>query len=222
MAHALAQVRLQRTNNLPEDAVVNTFHFFTTGATVTPAQAGEIATKVISFYNGGPPADVAIAMTLSPILSRNALASQVKVYDMGQPMPRQPVVTQPWTLGNSAGFGPMPSEVALVLSLRATVTPGTSPARARGRVYVGPLNVGCLGDAGAGDVRPEASYQQAILKAGVRMLAAPADLIAWSVFSTKDQVLRRITSVVVDNAFDTQRRRGSAPTARIVGSLSQV
>jgi hypothetical protein len=215
-------VRLQRITGLPEDIVVNTFHFFTTGTTVTPAQAAEVATKVIGFYNspGVPPTTV--SQVLSSVLSRDTNRCEVKVYDQGTPMPRQPVVTQPFTLGTPSSGSPLPSEVALVLSLRAVTPLGGIPARSRGRVYVGPLNQGALGNSDSGDLRPNPSYQATILDAGRRMLAAPADLIAWSVYSTRDLTLRRVTRVIVDNAFDTQRRRGAKPTARIEATISEV
>jgi hypothetical protein len=207
-----------RTSGLPEDVVMNTFDFFTSGATVTVAQAQEVAGKVRDFYVAAPSGVQSVAENLSPVISRAALAHVIQVYDKAAPQPRQPVATLEFTIPVGQGTA-LPSEVALVLSLRASIAVGGQPARFRGRTYVGPLTSTALGTVNAGDLRPSQVTRTAILEAGRRMLAGPADLVAWSVFSAVDNDLRRITRLVMDDSFDTQRRRGAKPTLRQEASI---
>ncbi len=218
MGHAVAQVRLLRLNALPEDVIVNTFHFFTTGGVVTVGQAQEIAEKLRQFYvdttaNGGN-----VRLLLSNLLQQTALAHEIRVYDFGLPKPSGPIFTLGLTLTTGTSVPQLPAEVAVVLSFKGVITPGDPPARHRGRIYLGPISPGILGSNINGDVRVNAPNRLTIVEAAVRMMDAPADTIAWSVFSKTDNQLYRVISCFVDDAFDTQRRRGGVATTRTVGA----
>jgi hypothetical protein len=92
--------------------------------------------------------------------------------------------------------------------------------RRTGRVYVGPLNT--IASATTGTSRPTAGIITHFLEA-VDVLNA--DLISLSngealgVWSRSDATVRALEAVSIDNAWDTQRRRGVAATARTRNTL---
>ncbi len=222
MGHAVAQVRMVRLNSLPEDVIINTFHFFTTGTSVTVAQAIEIAEKLRQFYVDPVTSGQTIRGQLSNLLSQATGAHEIRVYDDLLPKPSGPIYTQTLTLITSTSVPQLPAEVAVVLSLKAVITPGDPPARHRGRIYLGPISPAVVGSNISGDVRIPLGNRQAIVDAAVRMMDQPADTIAWSVFSRVDNQLYRVISCFVDDSFDTQRRRGATSTMRTIGFLPAV
>jgi hypothetical protein len=220
MAIAAVQVKFERTTQIPEDAVVNTMHFFCDGTRTSLAQANEIADKVVAFYNGAGGAG-SVANLISTVISRVSLRHHILVYDLSDPMPRQPILDRAWTLGAGTS-GNLPSEVAVVLSLKGVTPIGSNPARHRGRLYIGPLSSFASGPLLNGDIRPTSSVQTSLVNAAVAMMDQPADTVAWSIYSTVNNALSRVIECFVDDAFDTQRRRGAKATSRVVGFLSQV
>ncbi len=214
MAVAKVQVRFARTSLLPEDVVVNTFHFFVSGTTVSAANAATITQKVIDFYKRPALPGSAITQFISQVISRSQDAHEVRVYDMGNPIPRQPITSTFFSILSANSTTVLPSEVAIVLSLKAPVPIGGNPKRYRGRLYIGPLTTNVLGSSENGDVRIPSGTRQQLLDAAVGLMAGAAETIAWGIWSEVDQELRRITSAYVDDAFDTQRRRGSKSSER--------
>ncbi len=90
-----ALVTLPGQSALPEDVVVNTFHFLTEDT--TDATVDEISAQVQEFFNvvppavtGGVSAPLAIGATISNWINRAANACSIKVYDMADPAPRIP------------------------------------------------------------------------------------------------------------------------------------
>jgi hypothetical protein len=218
MGHILAQVRFARTSNVPEDIVVNTFHFRTTTAPVA-ADYTAIATKLESFYKDIPPASTS---SLNGFASGLVATSghEIRQYNMALPKPRAPSSSTTFTLPAQAG-GNVPAELAICLSFRGPLLSGTNAARRRGRVYIGPLGLSAIGSAQGGDVRPSGTLMSVLANAG-KALMDSTTAGDWSVFSEKDAVgsispdagLVTVTDLWVDNAFDIQRRRGAAPTTR--------
>jgi hypothetical protein len=201
MADNIVQVALAHDSALPEDVTVNTFAFYTETAKDAVA-AASIVGQLNTFYQ-------AFDNFLSSLLSGVGV---VKFYDRADVKPRVP-----WFLGAlSLEPGPtaLPGEVALVLSFRAAAVSGSSPARRRGRVFLGPLAINTM-DAATG--RPLNSVLNEIASAASSLRAAGASDPAWTwqVWSEMDNVGREINNGYVDNAFDTQRSRGNDPTARI-------
>ncbi len=219
MAIASVQARFARTTNLPEDIVVNTFHFFTSGASVSAADAAAVAQKVQNFYKRPDLPGSAPTNIMSDVIMRGNVIHEIRVYDLGDPKPRQPKHSQLFAINPSTTATMMPSEVAAVLSLKCPVPLGGVPARYRGRIYFGPLTTSVATGVVAGDVRITVAARNLLLDSAEKMLAAPADLIAWSVYSPTNQQVNRITQVCINDAFDTQRRRGAAPIERICRSL---
>jgi hypothetical protein len=212
MAHIYAQARFDRTTLLPEDVVVNGFHFDVTGSPVTAAAVAFNSIK--KFYDTTP------AGASSPIRTYFSRAltgrCEVRVYDWDQAHPRPPIYTNEFTMTIGTTGQDLPTEVAICASYKAAPAAGANPARRRGRIYLGPLNDGIYTTAAssAGDQRPSVGARNIIVSAMVALADDPSTLINWSVYSTKDNVLYPVKTVWCDNAFDTQRRRGAKTTTR--------
>lgn len=212
MARALAQVVFQGTSALPEDVFVNTFHFITASGPVTEADADAISADLQSFYNTThAPGTSPLASDISGTVSRTSNASVIKVYDLDDPMPRTPLKTYLWTLGAGSGSVGLPNEVALCLSYRAVPASGENPRTRRGRLYIGPLQSTNISGVG-GDVIPAAAMINKLCGAG-SFLAASATT-TWAVYSRVEDQMFGVEEGWVDNAFDTQRRRGRKAQAR--------
>lgn len=211
MAQIHAQITLPYTTGLPEDVVSNNLYFATVAAP-TPEQIQAIYDGIVAFYN-----DVlgtrTLASFLSPTISRTADACTIKLYDIAETPPRQPISEETFTLGTVPGSTAMPQEVALCASFRAAYVSGQPPARRRGRIYVGPFAPGAATTTGD---RPHANLMDRCML-GMQELYAltDAEAVDWCVYSTVDNIARVVTTVWVDNAFDTQRRRGLNATSRI-------
>jgi hypothetical protein len=222
MAVYLAQVRFPNISGFPEDTCVHTFHFTTAAAAQSAPVAQSIADQLISFYNvshlpGGSP----LGNEMSNVIAR-ALC-QIKIYNITPAPPHAPILTVGFTLTATSSSG-MANEVALVLSYNGLVTAGVPARRNRGRMYFGPLVVGNT-SIDTGDLRPTTTMINKLAGAG-SFLTPPfgtIDVINWCVYSRVQRALGRpveeyaipVAKIHVDNAFDTQRRRGRAATSRV-------
>lgn len=211
------QVVRQMPSLLPEDVIVNTWHFHHDNfppLTTVEDSANDMIDQLEEFYQG-------IDDTLFP--SGFGAVLTAKAYDLDQPEPRVPVVTR--DIAVSASLNPsMAREVAVCLSMRAELVAGTNPARRRGRVFLGPIQSGAI----------TITNGQTVLSAGAQTQIRDAAVAAFhtgltisdpflSVYSpTTDagagvgtgDAFFQVEHIWVDNAFDTQRRRGSESTLR--------
>jgi hypothetical protein len=202
-----AMVALENVSRKPEDRFVNVFHF----AGDKEGQNGQdIVDALTSFYVeplevGGVP----ISGFLSEYVVRAApQPHQIHLYDLADPTPRAPR-SFPLVLAVTESPDPLPNEVAVTLSFYAD----RNIPRHRGRIYFGPLNRNAAQE-GTSDMRTGGGLRIALSGAAARMAAeGPAE---WQVFSPTDGVARTITAGWVDDALDTQRRRGADPTGRTV------
>lgn len=149
-----------------------------------------------------------------------------------------------FTLGAAASAISLPNEVACAVSFRAVGhasalelgsieaiptpqaaqnmgAPATHSGRAhprarrRGRFYVGPLTISTVTDTDT-DKRPRLKdiFRNTVGQAG-GTLTQDAPTVHPSIWSRRDEVLRHISGgVIVDDAFDTQRRRGEKAIVR--------
>ena len=195
-------------STLPEDRVINTFHFLSGGAyanDVTSALA-----KVATFYTGlGSGQTNHISSYLSPWVQRDA---ELRAYDLSTAPPRVPTVNS-LTLSAALAAGGVVEECALCLSYHGA--PPISPRR-RGRIYIGPL---CLNSdtivaaTSTNPSRPAATIVADLVTAAATLATDTG--VNWVIRSKlPSENLVAITAGYVDNAFDTQRRRGPKTTAR--------
>lgn len=207
MGFARAQVAIPRDTSVPEDISVNVFHFIT--PSTVSSGAASIQSQLITFYQ-------AIDAFLSPLVASPAT---LKVYDLEEPAPRVPVFTGTISL-TPAASGLLPEECALCVSYQATRVAGQNQARRRGRIYLGPLASATVISAG-GRAAVDATARSAIVAAADALSEPPGGLDAqWAVFSPTtagaepwsgaalSSAFYPVDNGWVDDAFDTQRRRG--------------
>ncbi len=223
-----AIVSMPYLSGKPEDIAVNVLHF-------ASASGGEGAADVIrghveTLFNVAPPNGPsgnqlsAISGYLSRSLSRAVDACTVKVYDLGTPEPRIPILRK-WTLGAPIGVDDkeLPAEVALAVSIYA----GVNQPRHRGRIYFGPFSLAATEDDLATQrSRPALLLREAAGGAVKRLINAGANTQNLAVYSRGQYTVNKIpqpkvpgvmriaTAGWVDDAWDTQRRRGQGATVR--------
>lgn len=208
MAIYRVQVAIPRTTNLPEDVAVNTFHF-RRGTTAEDAFLDTVQERLGGFYS-----DLVDGGVMSNQL--NMQAARLKVYDLADPEPRVPVRDDVLsdTIANSTE-DPLPSECAIVVSWTGERLSGIPAARTRGRTYVGPISRSTqkLGDRD----RLDDTKQVTIANAAEAMIDAftldPEEGLV--IYSHTGAIASLVVGGYVDNAYDTQRRRGKAATSRL-------
>lgn len=235
MPNLLVKTTLNQDTLLNEDKVTNSFAVLGAPDLLSATLTG-VKTSIVDFYNGVASGALnAMADFLSPSLDASANGARIQIYDLtghegGAGVMGAPVHDSTWTLvpGVTVGY---PSEVAFAITLEADAIsqnveiadgadadnlPDRPRQRHTGRIYWGPLssNTGTVAD---GAIRPASNIRDTArlaidnLDEDLFVNAGGARLGVWS---RKDGVVRRVTHVSVDNAFDTQRRRGNKPTLR--------
>lgn len=178
----------------------------------------------------------ALGAYLSATIDRGANACSVLAYattDLDGSTPLgSPVDSLNFTLTAAGGGSEFPREVATVLSFHADLTgvpvsvtdPGppvvvTRPQSwRRGRMYIGPVK----SSAGAGDtegiLRVAPAFRTDVTQAFNAMCdtIATTDALTVGVWSKTSAEVYDVVRAYMDNAWDTQRRRGLDPTARTV------
>lgn len=207
MAHWLTQVVLKRQSNVPEDDVVNTYHW-DVDVTDELAQSEAVGNLLESFYQ-------TIDAYLSTFIA--GTGNVVKFFDMADPEPRVPFRTREIDLsGADFGTGLLPAECAICLSFQAPPASGVNQARRRGRVYLGPISSQAV-TGGASDVRIPVTVRENILDAfQFTVASAAASGAELCVYSRASDSLAGVEQLWIDNAVDIQRRRGTRPSERSV------
>lgn len=201
--------------NIPRDVVNNTLHYTWGGG--SPPDDAEIevlaqahAGFIESLYDNGSGNTSSMANYMRPNLA------VTRVYDASRPTPNPPVYEDvtPLVVGTQSATS-LPTEVAMVLSFQGALLAGTPQARRRGRIYLGGL-------ANTDDPSGTSAFPKpSPLKVQNRCNAASAYLVTlsgtswtWCVFSRVNNNYVPVTNGWVDDAYDTQRRRGQDPQAR--------
>lgn len=235
MTDVLADVVFPSVTGIAEDSVVNQF-MFDVADTFVEADYAQLTTPLVAFYNNTPSGGTqGIHAYLSESLSRATNAAQIKLYDLsghldGSPH-GSPFHVATFTLGGVlAGTTGWPQEIAAVLTLRGLGWDGqpveeAGPpvirprARYTGHIYLGPLNSGMSNE--DNPVRIGSNPRGNItLAAEVFADAVAANGHAWSVWSRKSAVSHDVVRVEMDDAFDTQRRRGVRKSSTTVRTFS--
>lgn len=209
MATLRALVVLPFLSGKPEDVVVNTFHF--SSASADEAARTSIVNQLKALYNDPVSPGASIASHLSNAINRGANACKIKLYNLADPLPR-PVTSYDWTLlpSQTPSGTELPAEVAVVGSFYA----GRNIPRYRGRVYFGPFHTGVILDAANERSRPGTSLVDSIRFGLGRMMLQGPLTQNLAVFSRVDNEARTATAGWVDDAWDTQRRRGQDSMVR--------
>jgi len=217
----IAQVVLDRDGALPEDRIINVMHFEGDDQAPTPDRerwdelAPGLASRLVTFYQSRGPI---MAATL-------AGTGTIKLYDFSDPKPRIPRFEQSFTFVPATTA--FPGEVALVISFEGASEPGVNMRRRRGRIYLGPLATGAASGTYTADVRPLASRMNETVSSFVTMATGSNGAARLAIFSpttlsgggSVDQAWTDAVAVWVDDAFDTQRRRGARATTRSLGTI---
>lgn len=210
------QARITSASGLPEDVFVNTFHFL-----LAPSIDGtDPALWDNDFGEGLTPTEHAMNLvfdfydTFKALIPGEAMADglELRAYKLLDPTPRVPFISPRPAINWGAGSLAFPKEVALCVSYKSDL-PGAS---GRGRIYVGPF----AGSAGAfdsvrKDLKPSSTTIQVLKNAAVGLLD-DQDIVRWAIFSPKLGNASAIVEGYIDDAFDTQRRRGADPNERTV------
>lgn len=222
-----ATANLERTGSPDRDDVQNVFHVVTPAGNQTPFREA-LSVSIAGFYSS-------LAGLLSPVITRNALVHEVRLAEvapggMGEDddvvspvvhTHRFSLTTAP--LNNHA----LPSEAGIAISFEgdtaglAEEVGDTRPAaRRRGRIFFGPL-ISPFGAVIGGEVRITPEIRTQLLDA-FEVLHGELEVGGMSlrVYSRANATTYPVVRAWVDNAFDIQRRRGSAATERTVRNLT--
>lgn len=208
------QVSIPYASGAPTDVITNTWHFQSIDLEpIDNTHVGALFTVLQTMYNAiySNSANKAMASYVAPA------NTVMKAYDLGDPKPRTAVreSTVPLTVGTQI-TGVTPPEAAIVLSYRGDYESGTAKASQRGRVYLGGLADAWISASNASvppTVKPAALTSTIAAVQTMRTQAFAADWL-WVVYSEKLNQITTVQGGWMDNAIDTQRRRGQQATLR--------
>lgn len=215
MAIIRAQVELPSVTALPKDSAINTFHFQTVASPASSLDLDFIEASIANFYDIGVATTGKPGSYISERISR-VVPTTITLYDLADLEPRVPVREGDFTLAAALNSTELPDEVACVLSFQAVALSGINQARRRNRIYLGPLNGAALPVTAGVRSRPRLELRNALAtKAAAMAVDTPGDP-AWVVLSTATgvPVVADVQNGWIDDAWDTQRRRGLDATLR--------
>lgn len=212
-------------SGIAADEVQMDFHYLATGA-ISDAEADAAALFMSHFLNStASGATWPVSHYLGDECSQASNALSLKFYSVptgGGPI-GSPVVTRQLTL-TATGTDTLPEEVACCLSFRTDYGAavefgsGTRPrSRLRNRVYLGPLSVTARSqDATTRRTKVSTAMITDVMASAIEFLYTEAFGAGWLWRTVSKTALQDhpVTYVEMDNAFDSQRRRGPEPTAR--------
>lgn len=225
---------LPHLSGLPEDNFQNVWHAEVAGSDPAGADITDACSAVAHFYDTdvGAMADT-IGSRMSEVIDRGAGACSVTAYfsnDLTGVTPfGSPIGAVTFTLPAAISSNQIPEEVAIVVSMNGDLTdvpvtaanPSPPPAiirpqqRRRGRIFVGPLGLNA-GEETASRFQPAAGFRTDL---GLAVKATYNEIVAntpyvLAVWSKADAATYPIVAGYVDNAWDTQRRRGLDASTR--------
>ena len=198
----------EASSQLPQDAYVNSWHFRSTP--FIAQDFDNVRDLLVDFYDvasGNQP------HALTYFTSNNTLSGNytIKAYWLEDPKPRA-VAYETYGAVNVNTQGTLPTENAAVFSFQAAQESGESQKRRRNRIYFGPLGANAVDNYSHLDNDLVAS----MLFAGRQLKEASDQAATWSwvMYSPSDDAAYPVDNGWVDNAVDTQRRRGLPSTQR--------
>jgi hypothetical protein len=233
-------VSFQHSNGLPEDRFVNTFALITGGDHSSAGALAALHTAFFNLYNAATPTTgKALAYYLSAMIDRDPGLMSIQSYDItglldGSPH-GSPIHATTHELVDGALGNTLPAEVALCVTLEAqgrSAQPVETPdgvddnfvsdrprQRYTGRIYLGPFssvaaNAATTSTVPHSDLITTAGEAFSALKTALAGIVTGGVTWKLGVWSRADASIRNVEAVSIDNAWDTQRRRGLAATTR--------
>ena len=206
-------IRIPSFTNIPADTIVNTWHFDNTAFPVSDWD--NVRDMLRDFYDAQSVGTFSITqfMTEESVQSEWSIAG----YNLDDPEPRAPLYESSFEVtGLNESAVPLPREVALVLSMQAEPVSGVPQARRRNRKYLGPFGINAL----ANDGRPSPNLRNVIAYSARDLLNAAQASASWGwrLYSPTTSQTMEPHDGWVDDAWDTQRRRGWDLTSRTLWS----
>jgi hypothetical protein len=211
--------RFPHKSGLLEDQVNQTWNFIAPDD--TPASLAIIQGQLNQFYFvAHSPGQQAVVRWFANCLSRTVQGTY-DFYKPTGPLTGSPIASLPINLlpAPVSGAKSLPSEVAICLSFASVYGSAiefqgeTRPrARHRGRVFLGPLESAAITDDSLGRAIPTTNMVADIT--GAAGFLSTTSTVSWSQWSRKDGIFRAVSRYWVDDAFDTQRRRGEKARSR--------
>jgi len=203
MAILRALVRFPAASLDTEDDVTNTWHFDLT--TFAEGDITPVETALDAFYTS------CIGQLANTHTWTNG---RIKWYNLADSTPRAPIKDTVFVVSGSTGGNPLPRECAICVSFQGTQISGVRQARRRGRIYLGPVasattlaTTGLIASTATAAIRTAAE--------NLLIASAAASNWAWIVWSPTADEGAPVDNGWVDDAFDTQRRRGTDASTRV-------
>lgn len=210
-----AQFTIPYFTNLPEDVIVNDWHAFWPVGTPSTSDFEDLRDDIVAFYddayNFGANTQGAPWVGFA--------STSVKMYRVDDPTPRAPHFSSQAsiTIDGSPSTTVLPCEVAICCSFQGTPVSGEPQARKRGRIFLG----GLAGHITAGDTdefpHVGVNNRDHLCDAMETLRGA---LIGhgwvWVVYSRVANESTPVEAGWVDDAPDTQRRRGQKAVLRSI------
>lgn len=213
MARISAQVILRPTSGIAKDFVTNVYHFDIN----EPSIPGDTNLKdFVENRVGG--ALVELYEDLKPDLGLlSQTGHRIKFVDIDGPRPQYPFLEVMFDFDTAVQQTSLPAECCIVSSFEASQVAGIRQSSRRGRVFIGPLNTGALTPS-SGRVADTTRGRIATAFADFKAKDDDVGLSGWvwTIYSPTLGVMSKVNSGHVDNAFDTQRRRGVSSSFRSV------
>lgn len=222
-------VQIPMKSHIARDTVETNLHYLAPSAisSLTDTDIDHICGDIANFWKGSLTGGIgsSVAAYLGNEISETASDCVIKLYEVpsGGGHEGAPFAFRTFTM-SGLDNNTMPEEVACVLSFRTNYdtavefSGSTRPrARLRNRIYVGPLGTAArTQDSVTKRVSPSTGIVTDLQVSAIEYLSVAASGHGWDwrVVSKRGLTDETVTFVSVDNAFDTQRRRGPSPTIR--------
>lgn len=218
------QVTFTDNTGLPENWVVNTFHFGKAIADSFEQAAAKLVPLVGAFYENGltsPATYPSIGSYLASYLTR---AYTLKFYDMSLLSGLRLPLTWTRTLPAAAATTNLASELACAITY-AGAPPITGVKR--GRVYIGPFNSTAANQGSATTYARPLNAMVDAFRYHARALANACEALtpaeySWVIYSRKAEGKTPVDTGWVDDEWDVQRRRGHDATTRATYAVTHL
>jgi hypothetical protein len=216
MPHYQFQYTIPYVSNMPTDVIVNDWSMFWVAGTPADADFDNARDRLITFYEAVFNSGVILDIQAPWVASGSAT---LKAYNRADSPPRAPVyMSAAGYTSDAATTSLIAPETAVCMSFQADQVSGVPQARRRGRVFLGGWAETMVyrGDV---DEFPtvDINLRNAIAGAAEALLTGLlSDNWIWEVWSTVNASGAPVSNGWIDDAMDTQRRRGQAPTVRTV------